>query len=159
MASLDNGGWMSDYDTFPLQIRHTLTRLPNNGRFTSNQRHVPSLISGSQPEWNRMVKLLFASYQSHTNTFWSDMRALEDIHKHQMAYIQTNDAIDLYNVYSNPPSHMKVSHTYNDGAWVDLDAAYNKPFELKKFCHSTKSKLVIHFSHSACHKVGFCHKT
>ena len=32
--------------------------LPNGGNFTSFEQHVPSLLSGSQKEWERVSKLL-----------------------------------------------------------------------------------------------------
>ena len=51
---------MSDYDTFPIGINPAdgLT-LPNGGFFTSYERHVPSLMSGSQVEWDRMAEIVF----------------------------------------------------------------------------------------------------
>jgi len=50
------GGWMSDYDTFPLQFdARDHWRLPNAGNFTSQKAHVPCLVSGSGLEWDRMA--------------------------------------------------------------------------------------------------------
>ena len=76
------------------------------------------------------------------------MFALDDIYKHQprQSYIQTNDAIDLCNFYSNPPDNLIGNHTYSNSVWVDWNAAHNAPMELKKFCQSTEHKLVIHFA-------------
>jgi len=53
------GGWMSDYDTFPMNFPiEVALKLPNGGMFTSYQRHIPALMSGSEDEWNRVSKLV-----------------------------------------------------------------------------------------------------
>ncbi|CAE7267339.1 gly-3, partial [Symbiodinium sp. KB8] len=51
------GGWMSDYDVIPTWFPPD-TDLPNDGRFTSYQNHVPALLSGRQDEWYRMADTL-----------------------------------------------------------------------------------------------------
>eukprot|EP00439_Symbiodinium_sp_Y106_P025954 s603_g3.t1 len=51
------GGWMSDYDVIPTWFPPD-TDLPNDGRFTSYQNHVPALLSGTQEEWYRMADTL-----------------------------------------------------------------------------------------------------
>ena len=67
------GGWMSDYDTFPLLQQQqqqaspattssgfaasaTNMPLPNNGALTVHDRHVPDLVSGAPSEWIRMAR-------------------------------------------------------------------------------------------------------
>ncbi len=53
------GGWLCDYDTFPLnvQVEDGVT-LPNAGKFTSFEAHVPSLLSGSPEEWRKLTQAL-----------------------------------------------------------------------------------------------------
>ena len=59
MAATGQGGWMSDYDTFPLNFPiEDGINLPNNGQFTSYESFVPSLLSGSDAEWNKVSKLV-----------------------------------------------------------------------------------------------------
>ena len=59
MASTGDGGWMTDYDTFPLNFPIEEGRvLPNNGQFTSFEIFVPSLMSGSAEEWKRVTKMV-----------------------------------------------------------------------------------------------------
>jgi hypothetical protein len=49
------GGWMSDYDTFPLHdFRQDGILLPNSGGLTVHNRLCPSLVSGSATEWLRI---------------------------------------------------------------------------------------------------------
>ena len=65
------GGFMSDYDTLPLQGSYDIAanvldgsrdELPNDGKFTVYDWHVPSLMTGSAEEWNRLsAKLLDAA--------------------------------------------------------------------------------------------------
>lgn len=53
------GGWMSDYDSFPLEISaKDGMELPNDGIFTGHNSFIPSLVSGSAREWDRMAREL-----------------------------------------------------------------------------------------------------
>mmetsp|Transcript_27971 Transcript_27971/g.42653 ORF Transcript_27971/g.42653 Transcript_27971/m.42653 type:complete len:436 (+) Transcript_27971:202-1509(+) len=54
------GGWMSDYDTIPLNMQGDAYGrvLPNNGAFTSYELSTPSLIVGSGDEWSHIAKSL-----------------------------------------------------------------------------------------------------
>lgn len=158
MATLIDGGWMSDYDNFPLNLHHYAScHLHNNGIITTNEGHIPSLASGSKSEWERMSQLLLSSYQLNHNIYWNDVSALEDIYKNHgtNAYIQTKDSISIYNVYSKPPTYMRTSYSYSQAMFIDVGAIYNSPFDLKQFCHST-SKKSVHFSYESCNKAKFC---
>jgi len=108
MASHGQGGFMSDYDTFPLEITPSMgsSSMPNYGVFTSYQRHVPSLISGSATEWERMSHRVLdmaveqierqlreggqnSNGQQADEAFYSDMLALQDLHDmDETSYIQ-----------------------------------------------------------------------
>jgi len=159
MAASSGGGWMADYDTYPLNLYQNTNygyELPNNGSFTSNIFFVPNLLSGSESEWNRMVQLLFQSYRKNRHVFWSDMRSMyEIIRENPNAYIHTKNAINLHTVYSKLPSDINNVVEYDE---LDMDevAVKNNPFDLKKFCFLTKGKLAVHCSHKSCEKVGFC---
>jgi len=97
MASHGTGGWMTDYDTFPvgkLGLNNIDgNNLPNYGVFTSFERWVPSLMSGSNSEWNRMAVLMMdmaiKKIQIEKKAFYSDMLALMDIYfEDDSSYIQ-----------------------------------------------------------------------
>ena len=76
MASV-GGGWMSDYDLIPIGLKPSA--MPNGGRFTVHEYAVPSLVSGSQEEWERMAYVLTETGRNmmgKTDLF-SDMMALQ----------------------------------------------------------------------------------
>lgn len=87
------GGWMSDYDTFPLRVvvEHDgdddTPPLPNDGRLTIHDRTlnggIPCLVSGSQSEFDRMAAALVenAVTRGVGRPFWSDMLAIMDLHR------------------------------------------------------------------------------
>ena len=69
MASTQKGGYMCDYDVFPIPTKIEFLRptrkgdtLPNNGTLTVYEftltGGVPSLVSGSPDEWDRLAHLL-----------------------------------------------------------------------------------------------------
>ena len=87
MANNDDeyGGWMSDYDTFPL----TLTgekglELMKQPGFKSYTRHVPSLLHSDQESWNKMVGLMIDHVRPDLDTKnrVSDMVVLKYLHDH-----------------------------------------------------------------------------
>jgi len=54
----DGGGWMSDYDVFPLSLNGEMgLALEQSGTFTSYAHHVPCLIHASAKEWDRILHL------------------------------------------------------------------------------------------------------
>jgi len=70
------GGWMCDYDTFPTNFpMDEGTNLPYNGRFTSFEVQVPSLVSGTADEWTRVAKLLVEAMPKVKEKIKSDMHA------------------------------------------------------------------------------------
>lgn len=146
MATFPGGGWMSDFDTYPLHLYQNNKykyNLQNDGNFTSNAYFIPNLISGSGREWNRMVKLLFYSYRNNSDRYWSDMLALQEIiRQNSKAYIYTMDAPELHTLYTS--SNLRKDVTNDD-------------FESERICSKSKGKLAVHFSHATCGKIGFCH--
>lgn len=115
------GGWMSDYDNVPLNMPESKT-LPNNGLFTVYEGHVPSLISASKKEWNRIAFKLVKSSHPKEITLWSDMMALQSI---QASFI----------------SKMKVMTPKKRGHDFLLNS--------KMLCLQTKHYFTAHLSHYA----------
>jgi len=80
------GGWMSDYDVVPVNMPPCLA-LPNKGRFTTHEKFIPSLVSGSADECTRVAHLLGdVPWEDHPQLFSdsdrphvSDMVALKFI--------------------------------------------------------------------------------
>merc|ERR1712157_517036 len=139
------GGWMSDYDTFPLFSRAKLdgNNLPNDGQFTCYSRHVPNLVSGSEEEWSRMVQLLYYSYKLHPDVFWSDMLALLEVHDWLSGYVYQKDSISLEKVYIDE---------------LRSENGIERPFALSAKCEVLLNMRAVHFSHADCERVGFCQK-
>ena len=91
------GGFMSDYDVFPLH--HFLRdgrKLPYDGQLTVYSRFVPALVSGSASEYLRIARRIGESIHKHVHMQkyinenssrnhyqkrvpWSDMKALQEL--------------------------------------------------------------------------------
>jgi hypothetical protein len=105
------GGWMSDYDVFPLRPFPT-EPLPHNGALTVHDRFIPDLVSGSSEEWIRVAKEIVngllakdaekkveaQSYpprkkQRRTYTLWTDMFALQQWSRNQPDMFQGDSMV------------------------------------------------------------------
>eukprot|EP00565_Helicotheca_tamesis_P003979 CAMPEP_0185729542 /NCGR_PEP_ID=MMETSP1171-20130828/6313_1 /TAXON_ID=374046 /ORGANISM="Helicotheca tamensis, Strain CCMP826" /LENGTH=336 /DNA_ID=CAMNT_0028398413 /DNA_START=46 /DNA_END=1056 /DNA_ORIENTATION=- len=136
------GGWMSEWDVFPLNPPKEgghLTSLPNQGRFTvyeqlsDSKGVVPSLSSGTAKEYNRMARLLYenAIEQGEVQKTWSDLNALGDLYKKDPGSFEIENAvIPGRSVLTGVPSHL-VLDIQNWG---------------KSDCLSTDGMLAVHFT-------------
>jgi hypothetical protein len=137
------GGFMADYDTFPLNhfLRHGRD-LPFDGELTVWAGHVPALVSGSAVEYFRIAKQIGQSIhkhveqQKHINTHgpkeafrnhlpWSDMLALSEVYK-----ISQDMFIKKFEVVNGAAALQVVEWT-------------------KAHCSMTDGMRAIHFSHKA----------
>ena len=119
------GGWMSDFDTVPLNLPPT-TILPNKGRFTCMDLHVPSLVSGSQAEFERMIELMINTALSHTEKhLFSDMHAL---------------------------NALRTNNNTNYVAQRNVAPGFPGFFVPRLKCASLRKMYGVHFSHSSLHK-------
>lgn len=83
----NGGGWMGDYDVFPIPTTETLNvvkeGLPNGGKLTvyeyTRDGGVPSLVSGTAGEWDRVAHILIG--RSKDDDLATDMFALIDVHQ------------------------------------------------------------------------------
>eukprot|EP00549_Striatella_unipunctata_P025380 CAMPEP_0118710738 /NCGR_PEP_ID=MMETSP0800-20121206/23600_1 /TAXON_ID=210618 ORGANISM="Striatella unipunctata, Strain CCMP2910" /NCGR_SAMPLE_ID=MMETSP0800 /ASSEMBLY_ACC=CAM_ASM_000638 /LENGTH=310 /DNA_ID=CAMNT_0006615057 /DNA_START=108 /DNA_END=1037 /DNA_ORIENTATION=+ len=123
------GGWMADYDTFPLwpMDGHVL---PSGGKLTIHEGSkvggVPSLVSGNGEEWLRLAHSLVRNAMEHNDDqHWSDMKALQEL------YQSKKD--EIYQMEYNTVSGVVVLN--------------GNP--MKDNCDATDKKLAIHFSHYA----------
>lgn len=125
------GGWHSDYDAmpayFPLEKAHAF---PNEGKFTSFEQFIPSLISASAEEWT-FIALLMMDQLSKTKEEWpSDMFMIKDLTEIEG---QTDIIVDLLKEENGkvmqPNALMKDDGTFD--------------------CSKFKDTWVLHFSHSS----------
>mmetsp|Transcript_13596 Transcript_13596/g.19002 ORF Transcript_13596/g.19002 Transcript_13596/m.19002 type:complete len:343 (-) Transcript_13596:135-1163(-) len=124
------GGWMSDYDVYPLNpLRGKV--LPFGGKLTAYENiprgAVPSLVSGSSSEWNRMANTLIHNTITHRSNknFWSDFFALID-------------------VYQDNPKSYNIVDGVLPGKRVLTGTKWGK-----KECQMTEKKIAVHFSHDS----------
>eukprot|EP00546_Thalassionema_frauenfeldii_P016296 CAMPEP_0178895464 /NCGR_PEP_ID=MMETSP0786-20121207/603_1 /TAXON_ID=186022 /ORGANISM="Thalassionema frauenfeldii, Strain CCMP 1798" /LENGTH=326 /DNA_ID=CAMNT_0020565701 /DNA_START=45 /DNA_END=1026 /DNA_ORIENTATION=+ len=136
------GGFMADYDTFPLNhfLRHG-RELPFAGQLlTIWDRHVPCLVSGNESEYFRMAKKIGLSMQKHAHkqkyinengpaesyqkqVKWSDMKALIELYERSSdMYIQRTEVMDGVRALRNEN-------------WSKED------------CNDSRGKRAVHFSH------------
>merc|ERR1711933_233218 len=154
--SNSGGGWMADYDTFPLNIKPSFT-LPNEGKFTVHAGHLPTLLSGTASEWNRMAKLIFSDYRDRVtekkSTFfgkkttvssWSDYLSLKRIHSiDNSTFIVKYETRDLYDFYEMDLQALEYQKRIKNTLVIpDL-------FDLKNKCNLSNdgNYLAIHFLH------------
>lgn len=131
------GGWMSDYDMFPLDYGSGTkgpqsVELPNDGDFTvhsiiegSQGAGIPCLMSGRAEEWTRMAFNILQNGIAHSRdeNHWTDMFALMDLRFTQ-------------------------SFKYDDAVIDAQHVLIGREFT-KDDCHLTNGKRGIHFSHDA----------
>jgi len=128
------GGWMADIDAFPLHMQPSKygKEIPYKGLLTGYARHIPCLVSGSGPEWNRLAWILVDSYKIHADEFWSDMLALQEVH-------------EILDVFQYKRESVEFHHLF------DKDEKLSDPYQMKAGskdrCLLTDDKKVIHFSH------------
>eukprot|EP00542_Grammatophora_oceanica_P009039 CAMPEP_0194042814 /NCGR_PEP_ID=MMETSP0009_2-20130614/14554_1 /TAXON_ID=210454 /ORGANISM="Grammatophora oceanica, Strain CCMP 410" /LENGTH=250 /DNA_ID=CAMNT_0038686809 /DNA_START=62 /DNA_END=814 /DNA_ORIENTATION=+ len=135
--SVVGGGWMSDYDTFPLHptlMTDGSSLLPNSGMLTVHEHSkfggVPDLVSGSAVEFDRVGKALIDNCRLHyQDSFWSDMFAMHDV------YVDT--------VENGRPIYI-MSKNVVPGQVVMRQKGISE-----RTCRRTHSKYAIHFSHYA----------
>jgi len=108
MVAQGSGGWMVDYDVIPTGM--DITRgldLPNDGKFTSYNYHVPALMSGNTEEWARVSHLVLDQVtkgerdpiEGIPNIEYSDMKAVKDLHKEDAKSLIFEDQIHVLSTY------------------------------------------------------------
>lgn len=150
------GGWMSDYDVFPLRLFETTNApLPNDGALTVHDRFIPDLVSGSSEEWIRVgqqivngllekdaeKKLEAQSYppkkkKRRQYTLWTDMFALQQWQQKE----QKGEA----------PAMFQSDSMVMLRAFDKDDEALGQSWSPEKCQERTPSNIkAVHFSHDA----------
>jgi hypothetical protein len=129
MAMLPTGGWMSDYDVFPLDFSaeesYALVEKNGKGRFTSYAHVAPALNYASHDEWERLVELMMNEIHLFEGDFLSDMYVFRELVKKDLNKVGLVYGPDIF-------VSRKGFENYNNGI---LD------------CDSLKNQKAIHFSH------------
>lgn len=124
---------MSDMDTIPLHIEvDEGFQLPNSGKFTLHDRHVPDLMSGSKSEWERILRLLLAGWYLHEGDV-SDMLVLHTI-------------ISIYgeSVAHTVPLGKEVSPAFFFNSLGKVDCSkYHKDIKAVHFSHNSKDEAFL----------------
>ncbi len=130
------GGWMSDFDVIPLPgsmlaNNHDAYNRMNDGNFTvydmtAQGDPVPSLVSGSFEEWDRLSNLVLknGAEKGSEETYFSDFRSLIDL-KESARIINVDEVVKGHNILKTD-----LSLTEED-------------------CTDLKNKRAIHISHRA----------
>eukprot|EP00545_Synedropsis_sp_CCMP1620_P011820 CAMPEP_0119011922 /NCGR_PEP_ID=MMETSP1176-20130426/5970_1 /TAXON_ID=265551 /ORGANISM="Synedropsis recta cf, Strain CCMP1620" /LENGTH=352 /DNA_ID=CAMNT_0006964803 /DNA_START=63 /DNA_END=1118 /DNA_ORIENTATION=- len=164
MSNQIDGGWMVDYDVFPLGtapldlISMNTLELPNNGILTVHDRFIPDMVSGSSEEWIRVAKLIVEGLldkdaekkvearayppkkkKRRTYTRWTDMFALQQ----WWAEAQMNGAGAIRVFESDSRVMARAFDQDSEGLGV--------PWTPEKCQHRTPSPSIVavHFSHDA----------
>jgi len=131
------GGWMCDYDTFPTNFpMDEMENLPNKGKFTSFENHVPSLMSGTEKEWMRVTKLLVDAIPRIPARVKSDMHAflvLKDEKKHKVNFRNAMGPVFPYKnkLYAEVPRELDCKQM-EEGRAVHISHSYVKRAHARK---------------------------
>ena len=146
------GGWMTDYDTSPLNIDPAVygSSLPNDGQFTTYETHVPSLIVGNSAEWERVATSLVRegmAAKGRGESLFSDMHAL-------LALTEKKEVIVHY------PLAVRQATEFMEVMSHDLDANWIRDMMRRhglshNSCEETKDILALHFSHASTDRFDF----
>lgn len=137
LAMAEIGGWMSDYDTFPLNFSAEVgAKLAQYGEFTSLEGPVPSLIQANKQEWERIIQTMMELLELRKDDdkgIISDMYMLEKI-KTSLGTKAGRFARPKTLVVPGLPYVYDKIEDENDR---------------KLYCNALKNKLAIHFSHKS----------
>ena len=132
------GGYLSDYDAFPLEISPLLHGrfLPNGGKLTTWDFVVPSLVSGTHLEYSRIANLLI------------DVIARDDYDGGADGMSVKSDMLALDFLRRNDPSsfirrgrNIRSSEVYNGPYYKDENNS------VQVDCWGAKGKKAVHFAH------------
>jgi len=81
MTMADRGGYMCDYDVYPLAPPPTTIELSNDDALLVHQTLAPTMVSGSAMAWRVMTQSLIEHFKV-SKGFWTDTLALHDLRSH-----------------------------------------------------------------------------
>ncbi len=139
LAMAEIGGFMADYDTFPLDLNAEVGSkfINGDGEFTSLSSVVPALIHANKEEWERIMHVmmeLLESRQDDEEGIITDNVMLGKVKKHLGLFKAGRFA---------PPGSVVVPGL----PYVYEEIEDENDRKLK--CDALKNKLAIHFSHKS----------
>ena len=144
------GGWMSDYDTMPLELTAEIGNklaTENGGKFTSYSWHVPCLLYGSRDEWDRVINLMIGVLPPE-NTSDPSATDMMTFLKVRNEVENEGDVVFHHSVVTSFPYKNEFSSIFRS---EEEDA----PREVD--CENCQGKLIIHLSHAGV-RDAFAHK-
>jgi hypothetical protein len=146
MAAVVGGGWMVDYDVFP--IRSFIKLAPNVGIITIYDNVAPAMASGNATEWLRTAMALVEHAQGHCT--FAQQQNMQQQRNHQERTLHQRpivnfwtDTLGLIHLIRNTSFVGPVSHK-----WVLAGhSAMAEPNVTAAFCNakSIRSTRVVHF--------------
>mmetsp|Transcript_2917 Transcript_2917/g.4724 ORF Transcript_2917/g.4724 Transcript_2917/m.4724 type:complete len:363 (+) Transcript_2917:43-1131(+) len=138
------GGFMADYDTFPLNhfLRHGRD-LPFDGQMTVWAGHVPALVSGNGHEYFRIAKQIGRSMRKHV-LLQKEINEKGPTHLHRN-HLPWSDMLALSELYNKVSTDMFIMRRQVlNGA----DALQNMNWSEHE-CRLARGMRAVHFSHKA----------
>ena len=131
MANQVEGGWMADYDNFPLTLTGEMgLEMQKDPGFKSWQFHVPSLLHGDKESWNKIIGHMMNILKPDLDVkIISDMQLFMYLHEHLSAK-DMGVSVWENNVFSGFP-YLRSG----DGKGPKID------------CKTASSHLTAHLSH------------
>lgn len=152
------GGWMADYDTFPLRdFTHLARPLPNDGELSVHDRRVPDLVSGSSAEWIRLAHAILQSLLEKDALKRDELARLDDTSKKprkRKQYTAWSDMMALHEWATTKPNMYKTDSMVMIRAFDQPDEALGQPWSPTKCMERTPpdSIYAVHFAHAALKK-------
>lgn len=144
------GGWMSDYDTMPLELTAEIGNklaMENGGKFTSYSWHVPCLLYGSRDEWDRVINLMIGVLPPEGTHYPSGTDMLTFL-KVRNEVENEGDVVFHHSVVTSFPYKNEFSSIFRS-------EKEDAPREVD--CENCQGKLIIHLSHAGV-RDAFAHK-
>lgn len=149
------GGWMSDYDTFPLRLFDTSV-LPNEGALTVHDRFIPDLASGSSEEWIRVAQEIVQGLLDKDAEKKIEARSYPPKKKKRRQYTLWTDMFALQQWHAKAQKGEMEPPMFESDAKVMLrafskdDEALGQPWSPQQCLERTPPGIVaVHFSHDA----------
>ena len=136
---VNGGGWLSDLNTFPLNIHASEGRvLPSGGNFTVYSHQFSHLMSGSAKEWSRVSEMLLQKFKASNQ----DIASVSDNTMMRAIYQSDSKVFDL------APKVAELDKVYSKEIASAADRSISISFLNIDYdkCRFLEDKKAIHFA-------------